>query len=187
MNTDRCTAFFTARVIEHWKKYPRVAVESPSSEILKIHLDVPLSTLPVFLLWARGAGLMISKDPFPPQLLFRSWTIMINTLGIIGIFWTKRSTKVLAKGKFLINSPALRGSLLFFALLNGSAAVRLSLACSPWSRTLIIHPKRKKLGFELKALARQEVRGNAASQNLVVELLGELHQVYWPHCHPLVM
>lgn len=49
-NEHRSTAFFTVRVIECWKKYPRVAVESPSLEILKVQLDALLNNLLLFLL-----------------------------------------------------------------------------------------------------------------------------------------
>ncbi|GAB0209562.1 hypothetical protein GRJ2_003421900 [Grus japonensis] len=37
--------FFTLRVPEHWKRLPREAVESPSLEIFKTHLDVILCNL----------------------------------------------------------------------------------------------------------------------------------------------
>ena len=34
--------FFTVRVREHWHRMPREVVESPSLEVLKIHLDMVL-------------------------------------------------------------------------------------------------------------------------------------------------
>ncbi|KFV79745.1 hypothetical protein N308_04290, partial [Struthio camelus australis] len=37
--------FLTARVTEHWNRLPREAVESPSLEIFKTHLDVILGNL----------------------------------------------------------------------------------------------------------------------------------------------
>jgi len=37
--------FFTLRVTEHWNRLPRGAVESPSLEILKTHLDKVLCSL----------------------------------------------------------------------------------------------------------------------------------------------
>jgi len=37
--------FFTLRVTEHWNRLPRGAVESPSLEILKTHLDTVLCSL----------------------------------------------------------------------------------------------------------------------------------------------
>ncbi|GAB0180861.1 hypothetical protein GRJ2_000551400 [Grus japonensis] len=37
--------FFTLRVTEHWNRLPREAVESPSLEIFKIHLDAILCNL----------------------------------------------------------------------------------------------------------------------------------------------
>jgi len=37
--------FFTLRVTEHWNRLPKGAVESPSLEILKTHLDTVLCSL----------------------------------------------------------------------------------------------------------------------------------------------
>jgi len=37
--------FFALRVTEHWNRLPREAVESPSMEIFKTHLDAVLCTL----------------------------------------------------------------------------------------------------------------------------------------------
>ncbi|KFV87623.1 hypothetical protein N308_00210, partial [Struthio camelus australis] len=37
--------FFTVRVTEHWNRLPREAVESPSLEIFKSHLDTVLGNL----------------------------------------------------------------------------------------------------------------------------------------------
>ncbi|KFV77944.1 hypothetical protein N308_11556, partial [Struthio camelus australis] len=37
--------FLAVRVVKHWSKFPREAVESPSLEIFKIQLDVVLGNL----------------------------------------------------------------------------------------------------------------------------------------------
>jgi len=37
--------FFTLRVREHWNRFPRGVVESPSLEIFKTHLDKVLCSL----------------------------------------------------------------------------------------------------------------------------------------------
>jgi len=36
---------FTVRVTKHWNRLPREAVESPSLEILKTHLDIFLCNM----------------------------------------------------------------------------------------------------------------------------------------------
>ena len=37
--------FFTVRVVRHWNKLPRQAVDAPSLETLKVRLEQSLSTL----------------------------------------------------------------------------------------------------------------------------------------------
>ena len=37
--------FFTQRVVVHWKRLPRVVVNTPSLEVLKARLDVALGSL----------------------------------------------------------------------------------------------------------------------------------------------
>ncbi|KFR09792.1 hypothetical protein N306_03106, partial [Opisthocomus hoazin] len=37
--------FFTMRVVKHWKRLPREAVDAPSLELFKHRLDGALSTL----------------------------------------------------------------------------------------------------------------------------------------------
>jgi len=45
LQLNRRKNFFTLRVTEHWKRLPRGAVESPSLEIFKPHLDTVLCSL----------------------------------------------------------------------------------------------------------------------------------------------
>jgi len=49
--------FFTLRVMEHWNRLPRGAVESPSLEIFKHHLDKVLCSLLWVTLLRQGVGL----------------------------------------------------------------------------------------------------------------------------------
>ena len=44
-HTNMWKNFFTVRVMEHWNRLPREVVESPSTEILKTHLDAYLCDL----------------------------------------------------------------------------------------------------------------------------------------------
>ncbi|KFR09314.1 hypothetical protein Y956_07824, partial [Nipponia nippon] len=37
--------FFTVRVVRHWKRLPRAAVDAPSLEVFKARLDGALSNL----------------------------------------------------------------------------------------------------------------------------------------------
>jgi len=62
--------FFPLRVMEHWPKFPREVVESPSLEIFKTHLDkVLFSLLWVSLLW-QGVGLDDPQRSLPtPTIL----------------------------------------------------------------------------------------------------------------------
>ena len=37
--------FFTVRVVRHWNRLPKEAVDAPSLEVYKVRLDGPLSNL----------------------------------------------------------------------------------------------------------------------------------------------
>jgi len=56
--------FFTSRLMEHWNRLPREAVDSPSLAIFKICLDrVLCNLLWVTLFWQGG---WIPRDPCQP-------------------------------------------------------------------------------------------------------------------------
>jgi len=48
--------FFMVRVMEHWNRLPREAVESPSLEIFQAHLDAYLGNLLQGTCFGRGVG-----------------------------------------------------------------------------------------------------------------------------------
>jgi len=62
--------FFPLRVTEHWHRLPRGAVESPSLEILKTHLDKVLCSLLWVTLLRQGLGLGDPQRSLPtPTIL----------------------------------------------------------------------------------------------------------------------
>jgi len=62
--------FFPLRVTEHWNRLPREAVESPSLEILKTHLDAVLCSLLWVTLLGQGVGLGDPQRSLPtPAIL----------------------------------------------------------------------------------------------------------------------
>ena len=62
--------FFPLRVTEPWPRLPRGAVESPSLEIFKTHLDTVLCPLLWVTLLGQGVGLCDPQRSFPtPAIL----------------------------------------------------------------------------------------------------------------------
>ena len=57
--------FFPLRVMEHWNRLPREAVESPSLEIFKTRLDAVLCSLLWVTLLGQGVGLGDPQRPLP--------------------------------------------------------------------------------------------------------------------------
>ena len=61
--------FFTVRVTEHWDRLPRRAVDSPSLEIFKTHLDASLCNLIYGTCFSRGAGGDLQRSLPTPMIL----------------------------------------------------------------------------------------------------------------------
>ena len=74
--------FFTQRVVTHWNRLPKEAVDDPSLEAFKARLDVALGSLGWWLVTLPVAGGLKLDDhhgPFQPRLFYDS---MINeTIG----------------------------------------------------------------------------------------------------------
>ena len=61
--------FFTQRVVTHWNKLPKEAVDAPSLQAFKARLDVALGSLVCWLATLRIAGGLKLNDhcgPFQP-------------------------------------------------------------------------------------------------------------------------
>ena len=62
-------SFFTVRVMEHWNRLPREAVESPSMEIFKTSLDAYLCNLLQGVCFSRQLGLNDLLRTLPTPLI----------------------------------------------------------------------------------------------------------------------
>ena len=65
--------FFTLRVMEHWPRLPREAVESPSLEIFQPHLDAVLCSLLWVTLLGQGVGLGDPQRSPPTPAMLGFW------------------------------------------------------------------------------------------------------------------
>ena len=67
--------FFTQRVVRHWNRLPKEAVDAPSLEAFKARLDVALGSLVWWLVTLHIAGGLKLDDhcgPFQPRSFYDS-------------------------------------------------------------------------------------------------------------------
>ena len=80
--------FFTQRVMMHWNRLPKEAVDAPSLEAFKARLDVALGSLLCWLATLHIAGRGLERDdhcgPLQPRLLILSWTCHQQPLYVPG-------------------------------------------------------------------------------------------------------
>ena len=73
--TDIRRKFFTQRVVMHWNRLPKKAVDAPSLEAFKARLDVALGSLVWWLATLHIAGGLKPEDhcgPFQPRAFYNS-------------------------------------------------------------------------------------------------------------------
>ena len=71
--------FFTQRVVTHWNRLPKEAVDAPSLEAFKARLDVALGSLVYWLVTLNIAGELKLDDhcgPFQPRPFYDSMTMI---------------------------------------------------------------------------------------------------------------
>ena len=72
---DSRRKFFTQRMVTHWNRLPKEAVDAPSLEALKARLDVALGSLVCWLATLHIAGGLKINDhcgPFQPRPFYDS-------------------------------------------------------------------------------------------------------------------
>jgi len=72
---DMRRKFFTQRVVTHWNRLPKEAVDAPSLEAFKARLDVALGSLVRWLVTLHIAGGLKPDDhcgPFQPRPFYDS-------------------------------------------------------------------------------------------------------------------
>ena len=70
--------FFTQRVVMHWNRLPKEAVDAPSLEAFKARLDVALDSLVWWLVTLHIAGGLKPDDhcgPFQPRPFYDSMNV----------------------------------------------------------------------------------------------------------------
>jgi len=71
----------TVRVVRHWNRLPREAVDAPYLEALKARLDGAVSNLEVSLPMAGGWNWGISSNPKHFMILLRTLSYQLATCG----------------------------------------------------------------------------------------------------------
>ena len=80
--------FFTQRMVTHWNRLPKEAVDAPYLEAFKARLDVALGSLVWWLATLHVAGglkLDGHCGPFQPRPFYNS--MMILCYSFLNIFW----------------------------------------------------------------------------------------------------
>ena len=75
---DNRRNFFAQRLVKHWNRLPKEAVDAPSLEAFKARLDVALGSLVCWLATlpiAEGLELDGHCGPFQPRPFFASMTL----------------------------------------------------------------------------------------------------------------
>ena len=75
-------SFFTQRVVMHWNRLPKEAVDAPSLEAFKARLDVALGSLVWWLVTLHIAGGLKLNDhcgPFQPRPFYDSASATVCT------------------------------------------------------------------------------------------------------------
>ena len=69
--------FFTQRVVTHWNRLPKEAVDAPSLQAFKARLDVALGSLGCWLVTITGGwnwmSIVVLFNPGHSMILFACW------------------------------------------------------------------------------------------------------------------
>ena len=106
--------FFSQRVVRHWNRLPKEAVDAPSLQASKARLDVALGSLVCWLATCtqQGVGTRLSLSPLQPRPCYDS-TWPWSWVGSSGWFcWCRRLEQMASRGfSNLICTVNLKGRL----------------------------------------------------------------------------